>query len=385
MLFTTPKLTEKELEVIQSIDEIRKSLQYALRRPARWYGFLRRTTLAKAIQGSNSIEGYNVTVEDAIAAVEHEKPKEAERDAWMAVMGYRDAMTYVLQLANDPRFSYNEGFLRSLHFMMLGHDLSKHPGNWRPGPIYVRDEQKNEIVYEGPPADEAPKLMQELVEALNHQETSTPVLVRAAMAHLNLTMIHPFSDGNGRMARCLQTLVLAREAILEPEFCSIEEYLGRNDLDYRAVLAHVGQGSWHPENDAAPWVQFCLRAHFRQATTLLRRARETMQVWEQLEAEIKQRRLPDRVIMALADAAFGHKVHNSTYRAAAQINKVLASRDLKSLVGCGLLVPIGERRGRSYVASELVKDIRQRVREPKKVEDPFAAMPEPYLPGLAPS
>jgi len=41
------------------------------------------------------------------------------------------------------------------------------------------------------------------------------------MAHLNLVMIHPFSDGNGRMARCLQTLVLGREGILEPEFSSL--------------------------------------------------------------------------------------------------------------------------------------------------------------------
>lgn len=67
------------------------------------------------------------------------------------------------------------------------------------------------------------------------------------MAHLNLVMIHPFSDGNGRMARCLQTLVLAREGILEPEFSSIEEYLGRNTQDYYSVLAETSEGSWHPK------------------------------------------------------------------------------------------------------------------------------------------
>ncbi len=43
-----------------------------------------------------------------------------------------------------------------------------------------------------------------------------PAMIRAAMAHLNLVMVHPFKDGNGRMARALQTLVLARERILAP-------------------------------------------------------------------------------------------------------------------------------------------------------------------------
>jgi Fic family protein len=48
------------------------------------------------------------------------------------------------------------------------------------------------------------------------------------MAHLNLVVIHPFRDGNGRMARALATLVLSRSDIGEPEFSSIEEWLGAN-------------------------------------------------------------------------------------------------------------------------------------------------------------
>jgi len=163
-----------------------------------------------------------VSAEDAIAAVEGEQPLDAERETWAALNGYREAMTYVLQLAKDPHFSYNEGFLRSLHYMMIHYHLSKHPGCWRPGPIYVRDEQ-NEVAYEGPDAETIPELMRALIRSLN-REDGHHVMVRAAMGHLNLVMVHPFSDGNGRMARCLQTLILAREGILESHFCSIEEY-----------------------------------------------------------------------------------------------------------------------------------------------------------------
>src|SRR3970282_2154670 len=139
-----------------------------------------------------------------------------------------------------------------------------------------------------------------LIAPLNAaHEAAVPALVRAAMAHLNLVMIHPFSDGNGRMARCLQTLVLAREGILAPEFCSVEEYLGRNTQDYYAVLARVGEGGWHPENDSRPWIRFMLTAHFRQASTLLRRTKEMKRTWDELEREIQRRGLPDRVVSAL--------------------------------------------------------------------------------------
>jgi Fic family protein len=384
MLFVNPQLTEKEVAVIERIDRVHQRLDYALRSsPRRWTGLLRRATFARAIQGSNSIEGYNVTFEDAIAAAEGEEPLDAARETWAAVTGYRNAMTYVLQLADDPNFTHSEGLLRSLHFMMLSYDLSKHPGRWRPGTIYVRREPSGDIVYEGPDAGLVSGLMGELVEALNAKDGAS-VMTRAAMGHLNLVMIHPFSDGNGRMARALQTLVLAREGILAPQFCSIEEYLGRNTPDYYAVLGEVGAGSWHPERDARPWIRFCLTAHYRQAMTLLRRTRETERMWAELEREVARRQLPERVIFALADATTGLAVRSSTYRSAAEVSAQVASRDLKMLVDQKLLLPHGEKRGRSYVASERLREIRGRTREARtELKDPFKDA-GPYLPGLEP-
>jgi Fic family protein len=369
MIFTTPKLSPESLRMVDEIDSIRARLKYALATPMRWLGLLRRNTFARAIRGSNSIEGYNVTRDDAVAAVAGEEPISAEQETWKAIFGYRNALTYVLQLANDPYFSYNEGFIRSLHYMMLSYDLARHPGTWRPGPIYVRDDAKREIVYEGPSSDDVPPLMGELVASLNSLDGS-PAIVRAAMGHLNLAMIHPFSDGNGRMARCLQTLVLAREGILDPAFCSIEEYLGRNTNEYYSALAEVGGGKWRPTNDAEPWVRFSLVAHFNQATTLLKRTHETERVWSELETMVRSLGLPERLIFALSDATFGYRIRNATYRTVAEISESLASRDLKLLVENGLLVPDGEKRGRVYVASDKLRILRERTREPKPAYKP---------------
>jgi len=372
MLYQIQKLPAEYLRVVERVDEMRLRLRFLLQQqPTRWTGLLRRSEFARAIQGSNSIEGFNVTVDDAVAAVEGEEPLIDERtEAWLAVRGYREAMTYILQISDDAHFAHHEAMLRSLHYMMMSYDLSKHPGRWRPGVIYVRRENASDIVYEGPDAALVPGLMDELVKSLN-EASSLPIMVRAALAHLNLVMIHPFSDGNGRIARALQTLVLAREGILLPVFSSIEEYLGRNTQGYYAVLAEIAQGHWHPERDALPWIKFCLTAHYRRAETLLRRSQEAGRLWSELESEIKQRDMQERMVLALHDAAFGFRVRNTTYRKAADVSEAAASRDLGQLVAAGLLVAHGEKRGRFYVAGEWLNKVRAETRLTKVASDPF--------------
>lgn len=381
MIFRSEKLTQVEKDVIHRIEEARKMLKYNLATPRRWKGLLRRNTLARAVRGSNSIEGYNVTAEDAIAAVEGEEPLSADREAWLAVTGYRAAMTFVLQLAKDKNFSYSEGFIRGLHFMMVGYDLSKNPGLWRPGTVYVRDEAKGEVVYEGPDVEMVAGLIAELVEYLNDDDDCPHALVKGAMAHLNLVMIHPFSDGNGRMARGLQSLVLGLEGILEPEFSSIEEYLGRNTQDYYNVLAETGEGSWHPRNSTRSWIRFNLTAHFRQASTLVMRTKVMDALWQELEQILSRRGLPERLLYAVADAAIGYRVRNSSYRNLAELNEIMASRDLKAAVDSGLLIPDGERRGRVYIGSSELRSIFDKLRREhiKSVPDPFTVT-TPELP-----
>ncbi len=375
MLFELPELGEQELAVVRRVEELRKRLRLQLYEPRRWLGSLRRLSFARAIQGSNSIEGFNAALDDVAAAAAGEEPLDTDTETKLALWGYRQAMTYVLQLAGELDFEYSEQLLKSLHFMMTSYDLSKRPGLWRAGTIYVRNDETGDIVYEGPDIDDVPRLMAELVDGLNKSDQASS-MVRAGMAHLNLVMVHPFRDGNGRMARCLQTLILAREGVLAPQFSSIEEYLGRNTDAYYQVLREVGAGSWHPDRDAKPWTRFILTAHFRQAQTLLRRVRESEQLWASLEALVAKHRLPDRVIPALYDAALGLRVRNVTYRTIDDgMSEQTASRDLRLMVDLGLLAPHGEKRGRFYVATEELAGewaVIRAKRNPRSNEDPFA-------------
>ena len=377
MLFAEPGLDAKEAEVVHEIEDLRRALGRQLFAPHRWFGSLRRLSFARAIQGSNSIEGFSAALDDVVAAAVGEEPLDADTETRLALSGYRAAMTYVLQLAGDPDFAYSEQLLKSLHFMMTSYDLKSRPGLWRAGSIFVRDEGTDRVVFEGPDVELVPDLMAELAESLR-RPGGVPVLVRAAMALLDLVMVHPFRDGNGRMARCLQTLVLAREGILAPQFCSVEEYLGRNTRDYYDVLGLVGAGSWHPENDARPWVRFMLTAHLRQARTLQRRIKESEELWVELDGLARRHALPERAIAAMFDAAQGLRVRNATYRAMQEeeeISEQAAGRDLRGLVEAGLLVPSGEKRGRFYTASPDLRALWVGIharRDMRDDDDPFA-------------
>jgi Fic family protein len=381
VLFQMAELAKRELTVVDEIDMLTGRVRHRLTEPSRWSGSLRRLSFARVIQGSNSIKGYDAELDDAAAVAVGEEPLDADDETRMALKGYRDAMTYVGQLADDTDFSYTPQLIKSLHFLMTCYHLRNGPGRWRPGAIYVRNDESGEIVYEGPEVDEVPGLVSELTDWLNDNERQVPRIAQASLAHLNLVMIHPFRDGNGRMARCLQSLVLARGGVLAPVFMSIEEYLGRNTLEYYEVLAKVGQGSWQPGNDTRPWLRFTIKAHLRQARTLLRRVKESERLWMELERLAGRHRLPERTIVALFDAALGLRVRNSTYRAALgdtdeEISEQTASRDLREMLDAGLLRARGQARGRFYVAATELAAIQQRIVDSRDRRDDSEPFPD---------
>ena len=372
MLYTYRALDDDEKRVEDSTSRIRDDLRhYIVTEPRRWTGLLARMTRARALMASNSVEGIHVSDEDAIAAIDGEDPANTDRETWRAVVGYREAMDYILQRRKSMSFRITEDVLLAVHFMICQSDLQAHPGQYRPGWVGVRNSETGQVVHEGVDRDQLEPLIRELLDYVNDEDVDS-VFLRAAMTHLNLALLHPFSDGNGRTARCIQTAVLASDGIVAPTFSSIEEYIGHNQQGYYNVLAEVGGGGWHPLRDVKPWVRFCLRGHYVQAQTLLRRTRELERVYAELLNLVESRGLPDRTAMALLQAAFGSKVRNSSYRVSADVSNNLASRDLKILVDTNLIVPRGERRGRYYVASPTVAEIRQKLRLPKQIDDPFA-------------
>ncbi|MFC4128702.1 Fic family protein [Nocardia rhizosphaerae] len=375
MLYTPPALEAVDHEVLGELDSLRESLRHQVSEPRRWTGALRRTLIAAAIRGSNSIEGYQVTQDDAEAAVRGDDPLDTDSDTWSEITGYRDSLTYVQQLADNEQFAWEQMLLSALHFMLLRHHILIGPGRYRKGPIYVSDSTTGTVVYRGPEADRVPELVDELCTGLAEDTTDLHVYVRAAMAHLNLVSIHPWRDGNGRMSRCLHTLVLARDGVLAPEFSSIEEWLGtgRNTYDYYDALRDVQRGVFEPHGDTLSWVRFCLRAHHLQAQLVQQRFDAAGRLWSAVEDLVTARGLPERTASVLFDAAMGSRVRRTGHQRDEHLTLDQAVRDLRELLRAGLLEQRGQTRGRHYVASDMLRDhvadVRADLRPPR---DPYA-------------
>lgn len=352
MLHRVPEVTADDGAVLTALDEIRRDLRHALARPRRWEGTLRRQARARAVRGSNSIEGIRVSEDEAFAIVGGEDDQVSVDDTWLAVKGYSDAMTYLQIVAERSASPLDESTLLALHFMVQGYELLRRPGRYRDHEVFVRDDDAERTVYSGPDPHAVPDLMSEYIGHLaDLAESDLHPMVQGAMAHLNLVMIHPFADGNGRMSRIVQSLMLYREQVAEAEFVSIEEYLGRNTAAYYEVLARVGGGRWSPGRHANEWLEFVLTAHYRQARTIQRRIWVGDRAAETVDDLVGRGQAPPRATSALELAFSGWGLRNATYRELANVSPGTASRELNTLVEAGVLQRHGAKKGSWYSPS----------------------------------
>jgi hypothetical protein len=354
VLFATPPINRALVSKLAELEKLRAQLGDAAGVPGPWLGQLRRQVRASTVESSVSIEGYSVGDANAAAIVAGDALPDPEDDGQMAVACYARAMDHVGTMAIDPRFRWSDRVILDLHFDACLFQRDRSPGLWRTGPIYVTDPTGPTPAYVGPDGTDVPDLMDEVLEWLEHGDLDAHVAVRAAMAHLHVVSVHPFRDGNGRIARIVQSLVLARQGLLAPEFSSIEEYLGRNTPAYYEALQQVQGGSYRPGRDAAPWVRFCVAAHIDQARLRLTQIATAAQRWASLEALAERNAWPDRLVIALEQGLFDG-VERAAYASEAEISLATASSDLRRLVDAGLLVQRGRTRTTRYLASETLR------------------------------
>ncbi len=343
VLYPTPSLTRSDEEVLAGIESMRARLGRRVQDSAeRWLPGFRRALTAHAVAASNGIEGFRVPTQDVRDLMDGERDVGVSEANRAETLTYQRTMTYVQSLHDVADFAYSKGLLNALHWMLQGHrHTSRKPaGQWRRGPVYVTDARNPRVAaYTAPAAADVPGLMSELVDWLNADDGTHP-LIRAAMAHLHLVSIHPWPDGNGRMSRSLQTLLIAREGVLPPEFSSIEGWLGVsvNTWSYYQELQSRG-ATYRPDQDVSSWVRFNLTAYHQQAQAVQRRLDDSAAVWELLDTFVRDTGRDERVMSALHNVAVAGRVRRARYERAEGLTPRQAQRDLRELVTAGLLAP----------------------------------------------
>lgn len=376
MLYRTPTLTAADERVLAEIERMRDRLRHQVQSaPGKWTAGLRKYLAADSIAASNSIEGIRVSTVDVQDLMEDERDVDVSDEDRDDTVAYQRMMTYIQTLHDVKDFRYDKGLLNALHWMLQGHRhaSNKPAGQWRRGPVYVTDARDPiAAAYTAPDAERVPGLVTELVDWLNADDGTHP-LVRAAMAHLHLVSIHPWADGNGRMSRSLQTLLIAREGVLAPELCSIEAWLGQSAHTWEYYQVLVARGSsYQPDQEVSAWIRFNLTAYHQQAQTVQYRLDRSAAVWALLEAFVTASGLDERMVSALHDVAVVGRVRRAHYERAEALNRQQAQRDLQRLVESGVLAAVGRTRARFYTPGErFPADILTRARKPTTLTAPY--------------
>jgi Fic family protein len=355
MIYARPRITKGLRKQLDELGELRDALGDRVKTPARWMGSLRREVRATSIAGSTSIEGFSVSPAEALALTNGREPAGEDDENRYAVSCYARAMDHVGTMTLDPVFGWSDRVILDLHFDACYFQREENPGLWRTGPIRVTASDGTSA-YVGPEGKEVAGLMDEVVESLveGERDPDADLVVRAAMAHLNVVSVHPFEDGNGRISRIVQSLVLAREGVASPEFFSIEEYLGSHTQEYYAALREVQGGSYQPDRDAYEWVAFCVEAHIAQARERLAQIEQAGMRWGLLEGQIAQRGWPDRLVIALEQSLAGGTSRRA-YGEEADISAATATTDFRRLLDAGLVVQRGRGRNITYVATDALR------------------------------
>lgn len=317
--------------------------------PRAWAGRLRSDLEAESTAASVSMEGVPVTLEEVHRILAGDAPREVSREDRELVAGYRDAMTYVLRRADDPGFRWQPELLVALHDRVLGGRYDLGAGRFRAGPVQLVHEKTRRIVFEPPAAEKVADLVSRICERAE-RHPGHPALLAGGL-HVAIAAIHPFRDGNGRVARVVASLAMYRGGFKRQEFTSLEEWWGRHLDAYYRLFECLGE-RFSKQRNVTPFIRGHLEAQLAQVRALDLRERVERQLWQALENALVDIGQSPRLANALWDAFVGREVTAGYYRSIADVSSATATNDLGAAVAAGLLASRGQRRGRRYTAGQ---------------------------------
>lgn len=203
---------------------------------------------------------------------------------------------------------------------------------------------KERIHYEAPPAADVPSMMDDLISWINEPENADP-LIKSAIAHLHFVTIHPFDDGNGRIARTLTDMLISRADKLPHRYYSLSAAILSNRKSYYDILERTQHGGL----DVTPWVVWFLtttKDSIDAANERLDRVVAKHDFWERTNREQLNAR-QQKILNRLLDG-FNGKLTSSKYAKICHCSADTALRDLNDLLAQGLLIKQGNARSTSY-------------------------------------
>jgi len=229
---------------------------------------------------SSQIEGTQSSLSDLLLFESEEVPFVSLDDV-QEVSNYIAAMDHGLKrLAKG--FPLSLRLIKEMHRALLsrGRGDSKQPGEFRKSQNWIGGTRPGNAAFVPPPPDRLIECLGDLEEFL-HDRKTYPVLIRAALAHVQFETIHPFLDGNGRLGRLLITLMLCEEKTLREPLLYLSLFFKTHRDRYYELLQSVRtKGDWEG------WVEFFLEGVAETSEQGVSTARRLLQLFEDDEGKI---------------------------------------------------------------------------------------------------
>jgi len=205
------------------------------------------------------------------------------------------------------------------------------------------------IHFKAPPATKLVKEMQAFVLWINEKNNLDGIL-KAGLAHLWFVTIHPFDDGNGRIARTLTEMLLAKDENSPKRFYSLSSQVMSERNDYYKILKATQSGT-EDITDWMKWFLECMNRAVLNSNTLLEKIMIKARFWKEF-AQVRLHERQTKMINRLLDAGMGGfagGMKNKKYMGIAHTSRATAQRELADLVKKGILIKLpGGGRSTSY-------------------------------------
>jgi Fic family protein len=224
---------------------------------------------------SSQIEGTQSSLSDLLLFENDEAPRVPVDDV-AEVSSYVRAMQHGLKRLREG-FPLSLRLIKEIHEILLsqGRGSGKQPGEFRRSQNWIGGVRPSKAAFVPPPPNKVMECLGELETFLHEQPAKLPLLVRAALIHVQFETIHPFLDGNGRLGRLLITFLLCAEgALREPVLYLSLFFKTRRSAYYDLLQAVRLKGDWES------WVEFFLLGVIETAGQATETARQLLTLFE---------------------------------------------------------------------------------------------------------
>lgn len=350
-------ITNKILKNIGLIEGSREVINNAPLVPA-WERKFQEEAIVRQVHHGTHLEGNALNIEEAAKVVAGENVLGRPRDV-QEIINYRNVLDYIGQIQKENQQTdkiYSGELIKKFHFLTTEKILPPEKnGQFRVTQVVIKNSQTGEISFRPPPSPEVPFLIDDLLSFLNSTEAkNTHPVLKSGLAQYELVRIHPFVDGNGRVARAFATLILYLEGYDIRRFFSMEEYYDRNAADYYHALQLVSNQASNGHNqkrDLTPWLEYFtegLAIELSRIKEKIRKLSVDVHMKEKLGGQ--QLFLNDRQIKLIEHIQQIGFLQNQSFQSLfPMISEDTILRELKDLMIKGIIVKRGSTKGAKYV------------------------------------